>query len=410
MMARHRLAGWLCSSAAATLAATSDADAGAFAIRQQSSYGHGSSFAGIAAGGSLSSMFWNPATLTDVQGLELEASASVVIGDAKVKTDPVPGLSPGTDEGNVFEPAFIPSGYGAYRLNDRVVLGVAVNSPYGLVTEYNDNSILNQTGVAGKSEIFSIDVNPALAVEVTDWLAFAIGPQIQYFDARLTRQLVPGLGISTLKGDDVGFGFTAGIRVTPVEGTDIGLGYRSAIEHKLDGKLESPAGTFNVDYDGINLPEIVTLGVRQQVTERFRVMAGAEWANWSRFGTVDVEGAPGPVDLQFDYEDGWFFSLGGEFDVTSWASVRSGVGYELSPIDNNARNYRLPYNDVLSLSLGATFRPNERLAFDLGYSYASVEDMQIRAANDGGPTSNGPFSGHADDSAHYISAAIKLRL
>ena len=89
--------------------------------------------------------------------------------------------------------------------------------------------------------------------------------------------------------------------------------------------------------------------------------------------------------------------------------MRSGVSYEVSPIDNDARNFRLPYNDVLSFSLGATFRPSERLAFDLGYSYASVEDMEIRAAADGGPTSNGPFSGHADDSAHYISAALKLQ-
>jgi long-subunit fatty acid transport protein len=65
---------------------------------------------------------------------------------------------------------------------------------------------------------------------------------------------------------------------------------------------------------------------------------------------------------------------------------------------------------VLSFSLGATFRPTERFSFDLGYSYASIEDMEIRAANEGGPTSNGPFSGHADDSAHYISAAIKIKL
>jgi long-chain fatty acid transport protein len=160
----------------------------------------------------------------------------------------------------------------------------------------------------------------------------------------------------------------------------------------------------------VSLPEIVTLGVRQRITDSLRVMAGDEWANWSRFGTVEVEGGPAPIDLQFDYEDSWFFSFGGEFDATSWATLRAGVSYETSPIDNNARNYRLPYNDVLSLSLGATFRPSERFAFDLGYSYASIEDMEIRAANEGGPTSNGPFSGHADDSAHYISAAIKLKL
>ena len=88
--------------------------------------------------------------------------------------------------------------------------------------------------------------------------------------------------------------------------------------------------------------------------------------------------------------------------------MRSGVSYELSPIDDNSRNFRLPYNDVLRLSLGATFQPSAQLAFDVGYAYAHVEDMDLRAADDGGPASNGPFSGTANDSAHYITAAVRL--
>jgi len=35
-----------------------------FEIREQSAWGQGASYAGVAAGGSLSSMFWNPATMT----------------------------------------------------------------------------------------------------------------------------------------------------------------------------------------------------------------------------------------------------------------------------------------------------------------------------------------------------------
>ena len=101
------------------------------------------------------------------------------------------------------------------------------------------------------------------------------------------------LGISTLEGDDVGFGLTAGIKVTPVPGTEIGLGYRSFINHELDGTLKTAnAGTFDVDYDDVNLPDLVTLGIRQRIIDRFRVMAGAEWSNWSRFDTVKIEGRP----------------------------------------------------------------------------------------------------------------------
>ncbi|MGA9560681.1 MAG: outer membrane protein transport protein, partial [Pseudolabrys sp.] len=56
--------------------ASAQADAGGFAVREQSVYGQGSSFAGVAAGGALSSMFWNPATMTQFQGIVSETDVS----------------------------------------------------------------------------------------------------------------------------------------------------------------------------------------------------------------------------------------------------------------------------------------------------------------------------------------------
>ena len=52
-----------CAGVGALLAATANADAGGFAVREQSSWGQGASYAGVAAGGSSSAMFWNPATV-----------------------------------------------------------------------------------------------------------------------------------------------------------------------------------------------------------------------------------------------------------------------------------------------------------------------------------------------------------
>jgi long-chain fatty acid transport protein len=409
-MRRNRLV-WICSCAVATLSATSGALAAAFAVRTQSAYGQGSSFAGVAAGGSLSSIFWNPANLADVKRGEIEAVGTGVFPDVDVKLNPVPPLGfAGSDEGNIGENRFIPAGYAAYRVHDRIVVGVGINTPFGLITEYHGDSILNQTGVAGKSEVFSVNVNPVVSLEVTDWLALALGAQVQYFDTRLTRQALGPLGISRLEGDDVGFGFTAGIKLTPRPGTAIGLGYRSFIEHDLDGTLKSPTvGTSDVTYEGVNLPDLVTLGIRQTITDRFRVMAGAEWSNWSRFDTVKIKGGPAPIDLPFQYDDGWFFSVGGEFDLTQGVTVRTGVGYELGPIDDNVRTYRIPDSDRLYLSGGVSYRLDERFSFDLAYSFATVEDADIRAANAGGPDANGPFSGHADAQSHYISAAIRVK-
>jgi long-chain fatty acid transport protein len=403
----------ICATVAAvSLCASSPAHAGAFAVRTQSAYGQGLSFAGIAAGGSLSSMFWNPANLADVRRIQMEVVGSGIFPTVDVKLDPRPLLGiPGSNEGNIAHAAFVPAGYAAYRLNERVVVGLGVNVPFGLATEYDDDSILYQSGVAGKSEVFSLNVNPAGSVQVTNWLALALGAQVQYFEARLTRQALGALGPSTLDGDDVGAGLTAGIKVVPVAGTEIGLGYRSTVQHELDGTLDTAnAGVFDVRYDGVNLPDVVTLGMRQRLTDRLRIMAGAEWSNWSRFDTVEIKGAPAAIDLPFEYDDGWLFSLGGEIDLTERATVRAGIGYELSPIDDNVRNYRLPYNDGILLSAGTSYRLGERFSFDIGYTFFSVEDMDILAADAGGPDSNGPFSGRANTDVHYVAAAIKWKL
>jgi long-chain fatty acid transport protein len=122
MSTRRGLIG--CCAAVASLLSISVAHGAAFAVRTQSAYGQGLSFAGIAAGGSLSSMFWNPANLSDVERIAIEGVGSGIFPEVDVKLDSqsLPGFS-GSNEGNIAHNAFVPAGYAAYRLNDRVVIG-----------------------------------------------------------------------------------------------------------------------------------------------------------------------------------------------------------------------------------------------------------------------------------------------
>src|SRR3974390_87565 len=59
-----------CSSLGVLIAASPAANAGGLAIREQSAYGQGTSYAGVAAGGDLSTMFWNPAVMTQFAGIQ----------------------------------------------------------------------------------------------------------------------------------------------------------------------------------------------------------------------------------------------------------------------------------------------------------------------------------------------------
>lgn len=393
------LASLLAGGSILVLAGLSTANAGGFALREQSAYGQGMSFAGVAAGGSLSTMFWNPATLAAVMGFEAEAVGTLVMPRSEVDVfGPVP-----SSEDDIAQDAFVPAGYAAYRINDRLVLGIGVNAPYGLATKYDPDSLLRAAGVAGTSKIFSTNVNPAVSYQVNDWLAVALGAQIQYAKVRLTN-----VGPFELEGDDIAAGLTAGVLVTPWAGTEIGLGYRSRINHELEGEMTGPV-SLDVTADGLDLPDVVTLGIRQRITDNFRLTAGVEWANWSRFQEVPVSGGLLPFPLPFHYDDSWFFALGGEFDVNDQLTLRAGVGYELSPIDDHNRTFRLPDSDRLWLSAGASYTVNDTLSLDLGYSYLRPKNADLLAAADGGPVVNGPFFGEASGDVHLVSAGLKIR-
>ena len=59
------------------------AHAGGFSVREQSAEGQGASFAGITAGGKdLSSMFFNPATITQHAGRKFELNVAGIVPQA----------------------------------------------------------------------------------------------------------------------------------------------------------------------------------------------------------------------------------------------------------------------------------------------------------------------------------------
>ena len=115
--------------------------AGAFGLREQSTTGQGMSFAGAAAGsGGVSSMYWNPATMTFQFGFRTESHRR-----GHPRSEISPDLHPSgrplqlsVTSGDLGLDAVVPSGYTSYQINDRLWVGLATGAPFGLVTKPND--------------------------------------------------------------------------------------------------------------------------------------------------------------------------------------------------------------------------------------------------------------------------------
>lgn len=425
-MSRRRSA--LLGAAAAVLAtgAASSAMAGGFALREQSTVGQGMSFAGMAAGGgdSISGMFWNPAVVNQVDHYQGEQHVTGVFASSKIKVDGstkdaldlISGGNAATgNSGNIGQGAVLSSGYNAYRINESVTVGLSIGAPYGLVTDPKQ-AWAGQT-LSRSSKVFSVNATPTIGYQFNDWLAVGAGLQIQYFDISLRQAvgILPSSGTARLTGNDVGFGFTAGLTLKPLDGTEIGIGFRSSIKHNLDGKfrIEDAGAADRLDKikANVRLPETVTVGLRQRVTEDLTLLGGFEWTNWSRLGVVNVRGTPAVSSLAFDYNDGYFASVGAEYAVNTDLKVRGGVGYEWSPINNKNRTTRLPDDDRWWLSAGASYNYSDKLGFDLGYSYVFVSGKsdinQTLPAPIPAPLNI--FGATAKSDVHIVSAAVRYK-
>ncbi|HQS48591.1 MAG TPA: outer membrane protein transport protein, partial [Xanthobacteraceae bacterium] len=142
MSKRHAIA---CTGTAALmmpallLGGASTASAGGFGLREQSAYYQGTSFAGNAAGGAgLASMYWNPAAMGFAPGLSVEGNVTYIAPHASI--DVIGARSAlGTNLGNVgvgdiVDNGTLPTSYISYAW-DRWAVGLAVTSPYGLITD-----------------------------------------------------------------------------------------------------------------------------------------------------------------------------------------------------------------------------------------------------------------------------------
>ena len=175
--------------------ASAQANAGGFAVREQSVYGQGSSFAGVAAGGALSSMFWNPATMTQFQGIVSETDVSGLLPYSS--NTPLAGSSllpagfPGTS--NVANAAFVPAGYTSYQLSPSLWLGLSINAPFGLSENFPD--FWAGRGYGGQTLLKTYNATPSIAWRINDWISVGAGVQIQYAKASLEKGIGPGPGL-----------------------------------------------------------------------------------------------------------------------------------------------------------------------------------------------------------------------
>jgi len=251
--------------------------AGGFGIGTQSGSGTGNAFAGGAAVADDASVLWsNPAGMTALPtGIQVTTALHVLRPSFKFQNDGSTGAFalPGTGEGgDGGDWAFVPNGFMAMSITPALRVGVALNVPFGLTTNYNAG--WRGQLLALKSAIKTINVQPSIAYQVSPAFSIGAGVSVQKIDARLTN-FAGAAGVATLTADDIGWGFNIGAAFQPTNATRIGLHYRSAIKYDLKGNVNfsNPAANSANGVTAaasLKVPDSASLSILQQVGSNHR--------------------------------------------------------------------------------------------------------------------------------------------
>ena len=369
--------------------------ASGFQLREQSASAQGTAFAGVAAGGAdISTMFFNPATMTGFDGTQLVFGGTSVrpkaeLTGASASRSTLSGgstIMPAGAPGNAAKGAVLPELYAMWSLSKDFKLGFSLNAPFGLTTEY-DNAFVGRYH-ALKSQLKTVDLGLNVAYRINaEWslgatllsrhasaelsnsvdygqLAFlkmaqmAANPLYKPADRAdfgaaatafaPTSSSSPYDGQATVKGSKNVMGYKVGLTYQPTSTLHAGLAYQSATKVTIDG---------NVHYDAPNISSLPD-SVQRRMND---VISGAGLVDGSTSAAVNL---PDTTSLGLSWDVSPTVNLAFEADRTGWAKFKElRFTFGSNQSDNvTAENWR----NTLFYSLGATWKYSQALTLRAG--------------------------------------------
>lgn len=384
------------SALAGSLAFAGTAQAQGFYLQEQSGRAAGRAFSGEVADTGAASLWWNPAAIAGMPRGEAMLTVTGILPRGEVvDTGTViarPGQPPAAVGGNPvtrnpIEKGVLPSGAIAMPLGERVAIGLAVTSPFSFTTDYPEDSWARYT--ADRTRLRTIDVQPSIAVAVTDWLRVGAALNVEYTDASLGNALPNVLaslpdGQQVLKGDGWDLGWTAGFQMHN-DVVTVGFAYKSAVKHTLKGDLEvtglvGPLAGSNQALSGVEAsfytPSQAILGARFRLSEALTLNTQAILYGWDRFDAIRL-GAPLNSAIPENYGESWSLAGGLDYALSPALTVRAGIQHATTPTQDGDRDARVPDADRWNYGVGASYRLSDRFTIDAAANYVDFENSTI---------------------------------
>lgn len=382
---------------AGLIAMASSTYAAGFMLTEQSASSLGRAYAGAGVDGSdISGVFYNPATMTLHPGTQIQAGFVAIGLDLDYKGND------GTTENGRANTQPIPFGYISHQATDNVWVGLAMTVPFGMGTEYDDNWSLASRGIS--AQVLTFDFNPNVAWKLSEKVSLGAGMSVQYASADLKmRDNLPGLPQTVdgeIDADSWAWGFNVGMMWTPADNLRFGLSYRSKVNHhakgdftvnnlrqgnmaitgdNLTGALTNPTlGALWGKHDAaasLSTPAWLMATAAWDVNDLLSLYATFRWTDWSSFKDLDINYSVVGLgtmtkNVHNAWKDTYLVSLGADMRFYDWWTMRAGIGYETSAVDEaRYRTAIIPDADRLWLALGSSFKVAKDFQLDVSAAW-----------------------------------------
>lgn len=347
-----------------TLAATLPASASGTRVGFKDAFAMARGNAFVATADNPSAVYYNPAGLTQLSGQRLSAS----VYDISVRSDYRSATgSTAMDDGY----QAVPQIFFSHKPSEGPwAFGFGVYAPFGLSTEWADNSLLRNFAL--KNEQTYLTFNLSAAYEITR--TFSIGAGVTY--NKVTTELSRGIGVIApndlfrFKGDGDAVGYTVGAMWKPAEKHSFGVSYQAHTSVKMNGTTDTvPLVTGEASKATFVFPEVLIVGYSFRPTPQWNFEVNLDWTNWERFNTVTINKASGAVPLPFNWESGFFYEFGVTRYLTSNWNVSAGYLYTENSVPDSTYTPVVPDSNRNFYSLGLGYTSGH-LGANLAWHYA----------------------------------------
>jgi long-chain fatty acid transport protein len=367
---------------------------GGYQINEHGARATGMGGAFVARASDPSAIFFNAAGLGFQQGINVLAGTTLIFPST---TFTGPGAA--TTETKMVSQVFYPSNlYATYSLNDKIVFGLGVYSPYGLGSEWPNDWVGRKASV--KTDLQTFYINPTAAYKINDQLSVGVGVSYVLANAKIKYRVgtysslappTPATNDGTvgLEGTGNGISFNAGVIYKPMEKLSLGASYRSLVKLEFSGdvtftdmqSLQSffPGGTGTVT---LPMPSNLQVGAAYEVTPELTVEADFQYVGWSSYDQLGITIPNGPAapaalggqPLQKsstpsvkNWKDAYMIRLGGEYKLNKQIDVRAGYILDKTPQPKGVMEPMLPDAERNDISVGGGYMINEKLRVDASY-------------------------------------------